>query len=151
MLGGITLTLGDYLFKSVLAEEVAPDQLATWLSRIYLGLNLLSIAMLTFGVTALLRWLGVDRSLAVLPALVALGGLGVLAGGAVIASVFLKTADGTLRYSLHRTASELLYLPMSSRLRASAKGAIDIVGQTGPISRFLGEILVVVDNSETHQ
>ncbi|MEE8165479.1 MAG: Npt1/Npt2 family nucleotide transporter, partial [Myxococcota bacterium] len=130
MLGGITLTLGDYLFKSVLAEEIAPDQLATWLSRIYLGLNLLSIMILTLGVTRLLRWLGVDRSLAVLPALIACGALGVLVGGALVACVFLKTADGTLRYSLHRTASELLYLPMSARLRSSVKGAIDIVGQT---------------------
>ena len=97
--------------------------------------------MLTFGVTAVVRWLGVDRSLAVLPALIALGGIGVLAGGALIASVFLKTADGTLRYSLHRTASELLYLPMSPHLRASVKGAIDIVGQT--VAKALASILIL--------
>jgi AAA family ATP:ADP antiporter len=130
MLAGVTLTLGDYLFKSVLTEEVAADQLATWLSRIYLGLNVLSIAMLAIGVTPIVRRLGVDRSLSVLPILVCIAGLGVLAGGALIATVFLKTADGTLRYSLHRTASELLYLPMSSRLRTAVKAAIDIVGQT---------------------
>ena len=141
MLGGITLTLGDYLFKSVLAEEIAADQLAIWLSRLYLGLNLLSITILTLGVTPLLRWLGVDRSMAVLPALIALGGIGVLLGGALIASVFLKAADGTLRYSLHRTTSELLYLPMSSRLRASVKGAIDILGQT--CAKALASVLIL--------
>ncbi len=130
MIGGVTLTLGDYLFKSVLAEEVASDRLVVSLSRIYLGLNVLSIAMLALGVTPIVRRLGVDRSLAVLPALIALAGFGVLAGGALAATVFLKLSDGTLRYSLHKTASELLYLPMSSSQRASVKSTLDIVGQT---------------------
>ena len=65
VIGGVTLTLGDYLFKSVVAEEVAAADLATTLSRIYLGLNVLSIAMLGIGVTPIVRWLGVDRSLSV--------------------------------------------------------------------------------------
>lgn len=127
--GGITLTLGDYLFKSVVAEEVAPAEIATLLARIYLGLNVLSIFMLAIGVTPLVSRLGVDRSLAVLPVLTGLAALGVLGGGALAAIIALKAADGTLRYSLHKTASELLYLPMSSRMRESVKAAIDIVGQ----------------------
>lgn len=141
MIGGMTLTLGDYLFKSVLVEEVPADQLASWLARIYLGLNVLSIGMLGLGVTPILRRLGVDRSLTVLPALVTLAALGVLAGGALVATVFLKVADGTLRHSLHRTALELLYLPMSSRLRTSVKGAIDIVAQTG--AKALASFLIL--------
>ena len=50
---GMTLTLGDYLFKSVLTEEVAAADLATILARIYLGLNVLSIGMLVNGVSVL--------------------------------------------------------------------------------------------------
>lgn len=130
MLGGITLTLGDFLFKSVLTSEIPAGELATWLARIYLGLNVLSISMLAIGVTPILRGLGVDRSLSVLPGLIALAAVGTLAGSALFAVIFLKLCDGTLRYSLHRTASELLYLPMSSRLRSAIKGAVDIVGQT---------------------
>jgi AAA family ATP:ADP antiporter len=141
VVAGITLTLGDYLFKSVLAEEVASDQLATVLSRIYLGLNVLSIGMLAIGVTPVVRRIGVDRSLAVLPAFIGLGGVGVLAGGALGATVFLKAADGTLRYSLHKTALELLYLPMSSSLRRSVKAVIDIVGQAG--AKALGSLLIL--------
>ena len=141
VVAGITLTLGDYLFKSVLAEEVAPDQLATMLSRIYLGLNVLSIGMLAIGVTPIVRRIGVDRSLAVLPTFIGLAGVGVLAGGALGATVFLKAADGTLRYSLHKTALELLYLPMSSSLRRSVKAGIDIVGQAG--AKALGSLLIL--------
>lgn len=130
MLGGITLTLGDFLFKSVLTTEIPAAELAIWLSRIYLGLNVLSLAMLAIGVTPILRGLGVDRSLSVLPGLIAFAAVGTLAGGALLSVIFLKLCDGTLRYSLHKTASELLYLPMSSRLRSAIKGAVDIVGQT---------------------
>jgi len=141
MLGSITLTLGDFLFKSVLTAEIAPGDLATWLSRIYLGLNLLSLLMLAVGVTPILRGLGVDRSLSVLPGLIALAAVGTLAGGALAAVIFLKTCDGTLRYSLHKTASELLYLPMSSALRSAIKGAVDIVGLT--LAKALASVLLL--------
>lgn len=141
MLGGITLTLGDFLFKSVLTREIPAAELATWLSRIYLGLNVLSISMLAIGVTPLLRRLGVDRSLSVLPGLIALAAIGTLAGSALVAVIFLKVVDGTLRYSLHRTASELLYLPMSSKLRSAIKGAVDIVGQT--LAKALASFLLL--------
>ncbi|MFK7897714.1 MAG: Npt1/Npt2 family nucleotide transporter [Myxococcota bacterium] len=124
-----TLTLGDYLFKSVMAAEIEPERLAVILSQIYLALNLLSITMLAIGVTPLVRRVGVDRALALLPTLVGLAGLGVLAGGAFAATILLKAADGTLRYSLHKTATELLYLPMSASLRNAVKSAIDIIGQ----------------------
>ena len=141
MVGGITLTLGDFLFKSVLTEEVARESLAVWLSRIYLGLNVLSIAVLAFGTTPIVRRLGVDRSIVVLPSLIGLAAIGSLLGGALGATIFLKLADGTLRYSLHKTATELLYLPMSSSLRLSVKTAIDLVGQSG--AKALASLLVL--------
>ncbi len=124
-----TMTLGDFLFKSVMAAEIEPERLAVTLSQIYLALNLLSITMLAVGVTPLVRRMGVDRALSVLPLLVGLAGIGVLAGGAFAATIMLKAADGTLRYSLHKTSTELLYLPMSSSLRNAVKSTIDIVGQ----------------------
>ncbi|MEZ4282075.1 MAG: hypothetical protein R3F21_20930 [Myxococcota bacterium] len=141
LLGGITLTLGDYLFKSVLTTEIPAAELATWLSRIYLGLNLLSLGMLAVGVTPILRGLGVDRSLSVLPTMIAVAAIGTLAGFALASVIFLKLCDGTLRYSLHKTASELLYLPMSSRLRGAIKGAVDIAGQT--LAKALASVLLL--------
>lgn len=129
-LASATLTLGDYLFKSVLTEEVPVDQLSIWLARIYFGLNLASIAMLAIGVTPIVRRMGVDRSLAVLPALIALATVGVFAGLAFLAIILLKASDGMLRYSLHKTASELLYLPMESGLRSAVKGVIDLAGDS---------------------
>ncbi len=141
-LASATLTLGDYLFKSVLAEEVPAEDLSIWLARIYFGLNLLSIAMLALGVTPFVRKLGVDRSLALLPILIALSTVGVFLGIALFAIVLLKAADGTLRYSLHKTAMELLFLPMDSGLRASVKGVIDLVG--GSAAKALASVAILV-------
>jgi AAA family ATP:ADP antiporter len=129
-LASATLTFSDYLFKSVLTEEVPVEDLSTWLARIYFGLNLASIAMLAIGVTPLVRRMGVDRSLAVLPALIGIATLGVFAGMAFVGIIVLKASDGMLRYSLHKTASELLFLPMESSLRSAVKGVIDLVGDS---------------------
>lgn len=139
-IAGATLTLSEYLFKSVLAEEVPAEQLAIWLARIYLGLNLLSIGMLAVGVTPLLRWLGVDKSLMVLPLAIVVA-TALLGVHALAAIVVLKAADGTLRYSLHKTASELLYLPMDSRLRSSVKGVIELVG--GSAAKAAASLLIL--------
>ncbi|MEM9174729.1 MAG: hypothetical protein AAGC67_05810 [Myxococcota bacterium] len=141
MTGGMTLSVADYLFKSVIAAEIAPDQLAEWLSRVYLGLNLLSILLLGLGVTPLLRRLGIDRSLAVMPALFAVAAAGVLAGATLVSTIGMKLADGALRYSLHKTATELLFLPMSSAVRRTVKTAIDLVGTTG--AKALGSLLIL--------
>jgi len=51
---------------------------------------------------ALLRVLGLHRTLWVLPTFVFLGAAGVALGGGLIAALLLKGADGTFRNSLHR-------------------------------------------------
>ena len=45
--------------------------------------------------------------------------------------MLLKGADGALRPSLHRTTTELLFLPIPDGLRARARPIIDVVGQRG--------------------
>lgn len=143
-----TLTLGDYLFMSVLAEEVDADQLSTWLARVYLGLNLLSIVVLATGVTPLIRRLGVDRALILLPALLAVASFGVLLGAALVSVIVLKTADGTLRHSLHKTATEILFLPMDSSLRGSVKGVIDLVANSA--AKALASVAILALTALAH-
>jgi HEAT repeat protein len=43
----------------------------------------------------------------------------------------MKGADGSLRHSLHRTSTELLFVPLPDALRARAKPLIDVLGQRG--------------------
>ena len=66
-----------------------------------------------------------------LPLLLGLGALGVALGGGLAAALLMKGADGTLRYSVHRTGTELLYVPLPDGLRSRAKPFLDVVGQRG--------------------
>lgn len=144
VLSTVTLTLGDFLFKSLLAQEVDPDDLATWFGGIYLALNAVSVVILLLVVTPLIRRFSVHRALAVLPGLIIPAAVGLVLVGGLLPVVLLKAADGALRYSLQRTASELLYLPLAARLRTSVKTFADLAGQHGAKALASVAILLVI-------
>lgn len=140
----IALTVVDYVWKSFVAGEIPAARLGEVFSTTYLALNVASLGVQVFLVGRLTRSLGVAQVLAVLPALIVLGGAGVLLGGGLIAAFVLKGADGGLRHSLHRTTTEVLYVPLSSSLRATVKSVIDVLGQRGGQALASIVILAVV-------
>jgi AAA family ATP:ADP antiporter len=127
----LMFTLVDFVFKSEAAAEVDHDLLPVFLARVYFALNVGSLFIQLFVVRFVVRVLGPTRSLALLPGLLIVGGAGLLFGGGIYAGVALKGVDGSLRHSLHRTASELLFVPMDKQLRAAAKTFVDIAGHRG--------------------
>ena len=131
LLSAVTLTLMDFLFKSAVAAAVPPDELGSFFATTYLVLNALSLGAQLFVVSWVIRRLSVNRVLSVLPALVVSATLGVVLGGGLLAVLALKGCDGVLRHSLHRTALEVLYVPLTGDLRARVKGLIDVMGQRG--------------------
>ena len=131
LLSAVTLTLADFLFKSMVVARIAPDQLGPFFASTYLVLNALSLAAQLFAVSWLIRRLSVNRVLSVLPALVIGATAAILFGGGLIAALALKGFDGILRHSLHRTALEVLYVPLTGDLRSRVKGFIDVLGQRG--------------------
>ena len=131
LLSAITLTLADFVFKSTVAARVPPEQLGTFFASTYLVLNALSLAAQLFAVSWLIRHLSVNRVLSVLPALVVAATSAIVLGGGLIAAIALKSIDGMLRHSLHRTAIEVLYVPLTGDLRSRVKGFIDVLGQRG--------------------
>ncbi len=127
----ITFTLVDYVFKSDVANSVPAAELGYFFGRVYFVLNVASLGVQLLVVPRLVKVCGPTRSLALLPLMLALGGVGVVLGGGLIAGLALKGADGAFRHSLHRTASELLYVPMTQAQRAASKTFIDIIGHRG--------------------
>jgi AAA family ATP:ADP antiporter len=130
MVAMIALTLGDLMFKRVVATAAAGD-LTTAFGAIYTLVNLLSLAIQLFVTSRLLERLGVGGALTVLPIVVLASTLGFLVGGAVIAVFALRVGDGALRHSVHRVASEILFMPLSSELRDATKPVIDVIAQRG--------------------
>ena len=131
LLSAVTLTLADFVFKSAVAASIPPEQLGSFFATTYLALNSLSLAAQLFAVSWLIRHLSVNRVLSVLPAMVVAATSAIVLGGGLVAALVLKGFDGVLRHSLHRTAIEVLYVPLGGDLRSRVKGFIDVIGQRG--------------------
>jgi hypothetical protein len=140
----VALTLGDYVFKSAVARHVPKDDLGAFFGGVYTVLNLLALAAQVVVGGWVFRAIGLHRALWVLPALVFVGAAGVALGGGLVAALLLKGADGSLRNSLHRTGSELLYLPLADGVRTRAKPLVDVVGQRG--GQALASLLILSES-----
>jgi ATP:ADP antiporter, AAA family len=139
----VALTLADYVFKSTVAHTVEPARLGTFFATFYMVLNVLALGAQLVLSGWLLRVMGLHRTMWVLPALVFMGAAGVALGGGLIAALLLKGADGTFRHSLHRTGTELLFVPLPDSLRSRAKPVIDVVGQRG--GQALASLLILAE------
>ena len=124
-------TVADYLFKSLAADRVEAASLGSFLGFVYLGLNVLSLVIQLSAVRRTIRRLSIAGALAVLPLLITLGGTAVLLGFAFFGAIGLKVVDGALRHSLHDTAEELLYVPLSKTERKRLKAFAAVLGKRG--------------------
>ncbi len=131
------LTVADFLFKSVVAQRVPRAELGAYLGTVYFLLNLLSLGSQLFVAGWVIRRFALSTALAVLPALLLVGGVGMIAASgalsafAIYPALAIKGADGGLRYSLHKTSSELLFVPLGEEARGRVRGFVDAVGQRG--------------------
>jgi ATP:ADP antiporter, AAA family len=140
----VALTLADYVFKSAVARAIPPEQLGSFFGGFYTLLNLLSLAAQLLAGGWLFQAIGLNRALLVLPALLFLGASGLALGGGLAAALLLKGTDGALRNSLHRTGSELLFVPLAPSVRSRAKPLVDIVGQRG--GQALASVLILSES-----
>ncbi len=96
-------------------------------------MNAIALAVQLFVGSAIVRNLGVAKAMVLTPLFSLLGGAAAFLGGAFAAPVFvLKAADGSLRSSINRLTTELVYLPVSAAGRERAKPFID-----GAIARIV--------------
>jgi ATP:ADP antiporter, AAA family len=137
----VVLTLADYVFKSAVAKHVAPGDLGGFFATVYVVLNVTALLVQLIFMGWVLRILGLDRALWMLPILILVGAGGVAVGGGLVAALILKGADGSLRHSLHRTSTELLFVPIPDGIRQRAKPLIDVVGQRG--GQALASVLIL--------
>jgi AAA family ATP:ADP antiporter len=122
----------DYLFKSAVNQSVPPRDVGRFVARFYLTLNSLSLVVQLFLSRLIIARLGVALAVVITPLLLFGGASAAAVSGGVFAAVLvLKLIDGALRYSLHRIAAELVYLPLPLSVRERAKPLIDgAIGRT---------------------
>jgi ATP:ADP antiporter, AAA family len=146
LISTVALTLADYVFKSTVARRVPAAELGAFFATFYMVLNGLALVAQLVLTGWLLRVAGLHRALWVLPTLLFLGASGVAFGGGLLAALWLKGADGTLRHSLHRTGTELLFLPIPDAIRPRVKPLIDVLGQRG--GQALASIFILAEVSQ---
>lgn len=141
LLASVAVTLCDFIFKSVVTHSIASRRIGSFLATVYFTCDLASLALLIGAVAPVVRSVGVPQALAVRPALLLAGATLLTLIGGLPAALMLRGVDGTLRWSLHKTASELLYVPMPARLRSAVKEVSDVVAQRG--GQALGSLLIL--------
>lgn len=116
----------DYLMKATAAHNYSGAELGRFIARYYALLNAVALAVQLFLSSRLIRRFGVIGAMTLLPVLLMSGGAAVLlTGGALFAVLLTKGADGALRHSLQRVASELTWLPLPDETRRRVKGLVD--------------------------
>jgi AAA family ATP:ADP antiporter len=121
-------TLTGWQFLAIAQQFlVKKDALAVFFGNFIFYASIFSLFFQLLLTTRLLRRFGLGPSLFALPTVVLLGSTGLLLFGTLASVVALKTGDLVLRYSLDRSTTELLYLPLPTRVKLKAKWFIDTV------------------------
>ena len=141
LVASVSVTLSDYVFKSAVSQAVPGPHLGTFLATAYFAFDLVALLLLLIAVAPAVRTLGAPGALAVRPVCLAAGGALLALGGGFPVALALRGVDGSLRWSLHKTASELLYVPLAPRLRAAVKEVSDLLAQRG--GQALGSFLIL--------
>lgn len=126
-LGAVTSGLLDYVFSAVAVAHYprAPD-LLRFFAQFWLAVGLLSFLLQALLGRLALAKLGLAVNVAILPAIVVLGGAFGIAVPGLASMVLLRGAEATQRNSLFRAAYELLYTPLSAQKRRATKTVIDV-------------------------
>jgi ATP/ADP translocase len=125
------LTGVDFVFKAMASVDLAPEQLGPFFARFYAIIGTVALLVQLFAAPRLLRVLGVNGSLLLLPVLLLFGSGGFVLTGGLGAALLMRGADGALRHSLHRTGTEILYVPLPPPVRERFKGFVEAAGQRG--------------------
>jgi len=125
--GCLTTSIMTYQFLLIANSAYAGPavKLAAFFARFfgYMGLASLVVQMALTG--PLLRAFGIRVTLFVLPLALMGGTLGVLIAPTLLTVAFLRGSHYILRYSLDKSSTELLYLPVSPEVKSQVKSFID--------------------------
>jgi AAA family ATP:ADP antiporter len=137
----VTVTFSSFMFKREVAATIEPSQLAVFFATTNLVVNGVGLFIQVLAAGWILDRFGALRALSILPFLLLMGGGAFAAGGGLFAALLLQGGDGTLRHSLHRTAIEVLYVPVPGTLRPAGKAVADVLGHRG--GQALGSLAIM--------
>jgi len=122
-----TASFVDFQFKTVAVNAFPTKQeLTSFFGGFYGRLSLISFLFQFLISYRLLRWLGVGGVIFFLPLGLFGGSLAMLFFPGLLAGVLIRGTDGVFRYSIDKTARELLFLPVPLEVKKRTKIFIDM-------------------------
>ncbi len=120
--------LVDYQFSAISSARITDqDELTAFFGFWFSNFNIISLLIQLFLTRKIVGVFGVGISLYILPAGLLIGALTVLFIPGLWSAVFIKSADGSLKQSINKSAIELLALPVPTEIKNQAKTFIDVV------------------------
>ena len=146
LLSTVVGTLIKYQFKATAKAHYLGDETAL---VVFFGDFNGHIAVISFLFHVLLsgrllRWIGVGLTLLVLPFSLSLGASTLLFSGSLGTAIFARGSDLGFRHSIDRASIELLYVPISTALRAQVKSFLDMVVSRSADGLASGILLLVL-------
>lgn len=140
----ITVTVVDFLFKQTVAQHVPSQDLGAFMATANLAFNAGSLLVQLLLVSWVVRRFNLQGALVVLPLLILAGGTLLWLAPSILALTSLlglKGVDGVLRYTLNRTAVEIVLVPLPVASRRRTKLVSDLLGQRG--GQALASLLIL--------
>ena len=142
-IGVVVANLVDYQFSAIASEKIVNEDRLTsffgfWLSN----LSVASLVFQLFLTSKILKFFGVGASLFFLPFGILVGTAAVLFNPVLWSAVLLKVSDGSLKYSINKAGTELLFLPIPAVVKNKVKTFIDVFVDN--LSKGIGGILLIV-------
>jgi ATP:ADP antiporter, AAA family len=127
-ISSLVTTLTGWQFFAISQQFlVKKDMMAIFFGDFYFYAGMLGLLFQLLLTARFLRRFGIGLALFFLPIAVCLGSAGLLVLGTLGSAVALKGSDQVLRYSLDKSTTELLYLPIAARVKLQVKWFIDTV------------------------
>jgi ATP:ADP antiporter, AAA family len=127
-ISSLVTTLTDWQFLAIGQQFlVKKDAMAIFFGNFNLYTFSLGLLFQLLFTARFLRRFGIGTALFVVPVTVFLGSGGLLFLGTLGSAVALKGSDQVLRYSIDKSTTELLYLPISAGVKLQVKWFIDTV------------------------
>ena len=124
----VVAKLVDYLFSDFATASISdPEELTSFFAFWFSTFNLIALGIQLFFTHRIVGIWGVGFSLLLLPIGIILGCILFLVLPELSAVVVIKAMDGSLKQSVHKSASELLALPLPFDLKNKTKSFIDVV------------------------
>ena len=127
----VVVTGLDYVFKSIVAANIARPRLGHFLARYQTVVNASALVFQLVLAPRVIQSAGVIGALVVLPAIIMSGAAATAAFGGLAWILLAKAADGTMRHSLDRAGNEILHLPLTETVREQWKPVTTGLGQRG--------------------